>query len=419
MPENKVENSESEPEPVPEELIRKTSRVVLHASERGRKSLFKTLTAKNADKIAEILKEKPIFYENKENAETKILLSPEIAQLMPPEFFENPTEWIEQQKNIERKYKHYTLPTGETIEELWREPYDVSKVKELNLVLPNGKKLDIVSKRIEPEETEEISLAVKAGEAGIPTPKVLGEIADKGNLYALFEKIEGIDLLIAEEKKKLSDLYYDVEKFLITEEESLALNNLPFKEFISKKAYKTLSRIWREAKTKALLKPAEIEIYKRLSSIILNENFFNIRQSFFGDLPENDVNMFFKKFGFKDSEDFIIVLKKIEKIKNSREVGGYTEFLFKKLEKMGKNSNIFFEKLTKVIYQDIFGIDIYKEKQKLEQMCEDKGIEHKDFADRNILIEWDFEKDEPKGKKEKDVKLYIIDWEAKSKSDKK
>ena len=52
-----------------------------------------------------------------------------------------------------------------------------------------------MTEEVDKKQLEEITLARRAWEAGIPTPKVLGEIKDKGNQYAFFEKISAINLL--------------------------------------------------------------------------------------------------------------------------------------------------------------------------------------------------------------------------------
>ena len=399
------------------ELVRKSSRVVLHAAEKHRKPLFERLTDKNADRIAQITKERPIFYEEKEGAETKIILDPEIADLMPPEFFENPTKWIESQPNIERKYKQGELPTGETIEELWQDPYDVSKVKEFSISLPKGKKLDIISKRIESEETEEIVLAVKAMEAGIPTPRVFGEVSDKGNLYAFFEKIEGIDLLAAKQNKNLENLFNDVSTLLSMKEGNfdLTLKSFRFINFISEDGCNRLFRLWHKANKEFI---EEKEISRFLKEIIyfftkyndINralERVYNLEDYFY----ENTLNKFFKKYGYRGFRDF----KKFEKSIDRKRLEDLAMKLEENKSMLKEKSNDFIRKAREIVLEDVLGVNIENVKEKLKQMCKENGIEHKDFADRNILIEWDFEKDEPKGKgTRRKPKLYIIDWEAKS-----
>ena len=178
-----------------EELIRKISKTALRSAERGRRSFFDKMTAENAGEMANLMEEKPIFYENKENIPQQILLDAEISDLFPEEFFKNPTQWIESQKNIERFDLDIlkSFPSGRTINEVWNKPYDISKVKEFSL--GNGEnKLEIVSKRLDSKQLEEIVLARRAWEVGIPTPRVLGEIMDRGNSYAFFEKISAINI---------------------------------------------------------------------------------------------------------------------------------------------------------------------------------------------------------------------------------
>jgi len=425
----KTENQEDfspQSENNPEEIIRKASRVVLHAAEKGRRSLFEKLTAKNADRMARIAEQKPIFWENQQDAKTEILLQTEMGQAMPPEFFENPTKWIESQKNIERHYGKQTLPTGETIDELWEEPYDISKVKEFSIIGKDGKQIKVVSKRIKPEETEEIALATKAFEAGIPTPAVLGEITDKGNIYAFFEKIDGIDLKAALEKKKIIDSRWVTGIFFATTNEDSFLkefDEMPFKDLLSGKGKDEILNYWKKAREDFIL---ENEISVHLDKIFshISMDYLEEVREYMKDiesderLDRKDIDRIVKKYGYDSFDD---LKKKIEADFEAGDLEKY-EKLAKKADKkreyFRKKVGIFDEELRRIIFKDIFGVDIEEEMKKLEKMCREKGIEHKDFADRNILIEWDFEKDEPKGKSSGDTKLYIIDWEARSKSEK-
>ncbi len=69
---------------------------------------------------------------NDPTAEQRISLDDDISILLPDGFFEDPTGWVESQPNIERGYhsefaEDQHLPKGENIEELWNQPYDVSK----------------------------------------------------------------------------------------------------------------------------------------------------------------------------------------------------------------------------------------------------------------------------------------------------
>lgn len=66
----------------PEDLVRKISRTVLHAAERKRRTLFERLTVNNAEKLARIMQEPPVFYEGKEETPRQILLDDKIANLL-------------------------------------------------------------------------------------------------------------------------------------------------------------------------------------------------------------------------------------------------------------------------------------------------------------------------------------------------
>ncbi|MFH1789493.1 MAG: hypothetical protein ABH832_00250 [bacterium] len=46
-------------------------------------------------------------------------------------------------------------------------------------------------------------------------------------------------------------------------------------------------------------------------------------------------------------------------------------------------------------------------------MCEQKGIKHKDYNNRNILVRWDSRNYRPLKPKENEPPLYLIDWEEK------
>jgi len=416
------EQPEIEQEIMLEELVRKTSKVVLHAAEKGRTRLFDVLTYKNIEKINRILDKKPIFYENEQHAKTEILLSPELGETMPAEFFENPTQWIESQNNIERHYGDKSLPTGKNIKEMRYQSYDISKVKEFSVTDEHGKYIKIVSKRIKPEETSEIALAVKAFAAGIPTPKVLGEIYDKGNTYAFFEKIDGIDLKAALKKKKLD--HYSL-AFGVTDMDEewfwKDFTNLPFKNFISDVCRQEIFNNWKKAKKDFIL--------EREISIPLKDLFRDVSERYFDQVEDKMESLRWKNTLNKEAIDKILKkygFKNLDDLENQKLEGADLE-KYKKLLKiinrraeiLSKKSTIFKDNLSAAILKDILGVDVNVEKEKLEKMCKEKGIEHKDFADRNILVGWDFEKDEPKGKDSGDVKLYVIDWEKKSKSNKK
>ena len=408
-----------------EELVRKTTRVVLKSAEKGRESLFYKLTSKNAERIAKLLKQKPIFWEKKETGETEILLDPEISDAMPIEFFENPTKWIEAQSNIDRMHNELLLPTGENIGELFSQPYDISKVKEFTIG-GDDKKINVVSKRIDPKETEEIVLAVKAREAGIPTPKIYGEVNDNGNIYAFFEKIDGISLLSAFERKHLSLGFW----FFATEKEdefNTLLKNAEWEKFISLETKDKIFRLWQKNKDIFEERVATIDLIEIMEVFpILTEDLSSKIKSDLAkvcykaiEYNKTRLEKYIKKYGFTSVKDLEIYLSRLatsqETKKTNNDYKNIKEACAKRIEEINlEEKKEFFDLLRRMVISEVMGLDIDEELKRIRKICTDNKIEHKDFADRNILIEWDFEKNEPKGKATGDVKLQIIDWEQNS-----
>ncbi len=187
-------------QPSDQEKRKRLSRVILDlqkptGSEEQRERRKNILAqAKKRKGLQRLMKEKPIFHEEDESAETSITIEPGWEDMKDSEEYQkmvqDPTAFFEGASNIDRgKETMETLPTGESIEELLDKGYDVSKVKIVNF---GDKK--VVVKRVEKEKsehpTEEFELAKKIAELGIPTPQTVGVVEDKGNTYLLFEYLE-------------------------------------------------------------------------------------------------------------------------------------------------------------------------------------------------------------------------------------
>jgi len=405
----------------PEDLIRKLSRVVLHAAERKRKNLFEKLTAANADKIAELMKEKPIFYANRESSPQQLLLDPELGEAFPEEFYNNPTAWIESQKDIERGYKYSMLPSGENIEELWEEPYDVSKVKEFAVARPGKENINVVSKRIEPRQLEEVALAKRAYESGIPTPRVLGEVINRGNVYALFESIPTINLNAANERLRkilpITDIHtvfkeQAFESYLKREEyrgvsettkQELRLLWKNHKDAIRFQKFKVYFQLLRNFyKTSEELKAVYLtQLEERLSEFIRVQHFSRF-----------DRDRIARQMGLRSFDEFSEIIRShsLDKIQESSLI------LNSAAEVIEKRMHVYAERWRSIIRKGVFGFDPYAEKERLKKLCEEQGIEHKDFADRNLLIPWDFKKGLPAAYEEGKPRMYIVDWEPKKKN---
>ena len=183
--------------------IRRATRVMHQVLRRGRQSLLETLV-KDKEGWAQLLQKKAEFVDSHESAPI-IEVDPSIEKLVPAEFFERPTEWIESQpalRPLNSKIKSADeripgVPTVGDMSSLWerhRNVYDQFKVRKIILTAPDsGKSVEIVSKRLTPlifeKAAQEVAIARQAADAGLPTPRVLAEIKDKGNIYVWFEHV--------------------------------------------------------------------------------------------------------------------------------------------------------------------------------------------------------------------------------------
>ena len=396
--------------PTPEDITHKLSKTVLHASERRRQGLFEKLTAANAEKIAELTREKPRFYEKRQDAPGQLLLEPEVAKSFPEKFFENPTEWLEAQPNIKRGHTQEELPTGETIAELWAKPYDVSKVKQFDLHAPEGKDFGVVSKRILPKELDEVARARRAFEAGIPTPRVLGEILDRGNVYVLFEHIPGINLQAAynnAEKKNFSAMPHRF--FEETTEDQFDNAMQQFGKNLPSELRQKMKALWKKALPD------------------LQEDFLlgTVQGGFHGRTKKELEEVL--------DRDFKLRPLGAKRILRSLKIGSVKEIVLRNLNHEGYGLYGFRENTAQVQqskdqsrsklkkYSDkwhemmsvhFFGVDTKQEKEKIQALLDRAKISHKDLAMRNFVIPWDFEKDRPAKRKAGQPGLYLVDWES-------
>jgi hypothetical protein len=181
-----------------EEMRRKATRVYYEAQRRGRLGLFETLTAKNADKIQRLLEEKALFARDQEHAPRSIQLDEGIAEALPEDFFANPSAWIEAQPPLRLAWEIGSDNLAGSIKSIeeYQHDADIERVKIFELKLAGDKTIKVVSKRINPkwEDWKEVETARRALKDGIPTPRILGQITDRGNLYAWFEYIPSINL---------------------------------------------------------------------------------------------------------------------------------------------------------------------------------------------------------------------------------
>lgn len=406
-----------------QELVRRVSKTVLRSAERGRRGLFEKLTAKNAEKLARLLEERPVFYQNQEDAPREILLEAELAERLPAEFFDHPTQWIEQQPNVSRGYeKEDLLPTGETIEELWSMPYDVSKVKLIDL--SDGEDdLRLVSKRLDPKDAREIVLARRAYDAGIPTPKVMGEIMDRGNLYAWFEYVQGINYDAFLRKKIFRDLdlirisAVSADDFKACFAEKSVFGDLP------ESVKRELENMYHDAEMLRLKNEFKYAVplvrelfYSQQSSRgeAFLEHLFERAPGLAND--PSKLQAVVKYFGFKNTEDLISRIDSLAGYDRQLNLDSASSDFFRSIDARGARLWIELDNINQAIRKKILdyylGYDPRLKKQEILELCQSRGIVHKDFNNRNFVIEWDAEKDRPLKSADGQARMLLIDWEA-------
>lgn len=407
--------------------------------------------------LGELAKQKPVFYENKEGEENKVFFEPEFSDLITASdlapLFANPTDYIENKLLPISRGSHADkeLPAGQSIAELVDEPYDVSKVKILDA---NGKRFVVkrVSKSKVNYDLEEFDMAKQALAFGISTPRPVGYLKDKGNVYLLFEYIEDASNL-----NEFEDLYrksrgdhqnfQELNKSLIA-----ALNFGPTVKFDMHWLPK--DERWNAKKNNyEILDKACTKLHKLLIFVeeaLSAEN--NHSRQFWIDELNQQKNKIIIEDCLRLSESFgdpelsgekiaIIVFEKIKEwcgvdlrapeFKGDIKVGpifdklvgiinnqlggvGYHELLEKTSEEIMEFGDEQCEKFTPIVEREHWGASI---SLPLRRLCERMNtlnktgqLRHKDLAYRNIMMKVD-EKNRPIPDENGDAQFYVIDWE--------
>lgn len=413
------------------EDIRKLSHTVLHAAEKGRKSLFERLTKNNADKIQKMMEQKPIFFETQENQPQIILLDDEVSDAFPAEFFENPTQWIESQAVVDRGDNH-ELPQGDTIQELWENSYDITKVRQFSLETSDQKQVKIISKRLNRSGMEEVALAQRAYEAGIPTPKVLGEIYDKGNVYAFFEYIEGINLSAARDILLEGEHKFNVVEHLdylfcracTFEEYEGELQSLLSKSqiHIEEPLKRELDDLWKAGEEDRWRMEILFELKNFLFPRIEQERIVQIER--YRDFVKNPIVQalaieILYKLGFSSVDDFFHRVKQLDTL-DVMQMYLQNEDLISQIDYLREECSpqrlALAREAAVLLRTHLYGFNPEEEKEQVLRQCQRAGIEHKDFENRNFVLPWDFKENKPRIVEEGKPRLYLIDWEQKSNS---
>lgn len=397
------------------DLERRFSKTVLHAARRNRKSLFEKLTAENPFAVETLMDAPTRFAEYDRSAEASVQLDESIEGSLPKAFFNDPTKWIEAQPILKRSdLLQVRAKNGPTNKDLWREPYDATRVRSFDVRTPQQKRIGIISKRINGKSDTEVSRAREAYERGIPTPKVLAEISDKGNSYAWFERIEGYNLV---EAKRMAE----------------AFTPLPFYEDLTLSDLGDVSLLAPETVTR-LTELLERSAGERIANSLLhtNEQEHEVLHA-----PRNEhISRYAKRFASHVANDlgvlevraphqYDLLAKDLSNLHTSLakdpdwiKEEGHRVWLRIHLERINDElkrwKSKFNETWESILRQDpklnvlISGIN--KEMERLKQLCEEKGIQHKDFNERNLLVAWDRKANEPI-MDQGHPRLYVLDWE--------
>ncbi len=360
---------------------------------------LKRLMKINQIDIKAVLQSQPVFYSEETNTQNCINLDPEIINFFPIEIFYNPTKWIESQQNISRHNKNGALPKGENIQELLEMPYDISKVKRIYLK-KNNKELTLVSKRIDQNQSE-IARAKAAYEAGIPTPKIVGEIEDQGNHYVLFENINGVDL---DALFRILPIDQSVDcPYLLSSEEEFKefVESRPFWNLLNQEQQNTIHDLWHQNLYYFLMRRAAVGLH-RAKAHSREKAKKDIEDFFSGKMLIPDyLNKALSFYGFNNLDDYLDSMYSQEKDEIHIAMYGKCNVKLDEME----------TKWIKILQEAIYGIDLEAEIERLKKLCADKGIHHKDFKDRNMILEWDPKTAKPICKKGEKPRLFIIDWE--------
>lgn len=419
--------SERKGPPIPGDVIREASREVLERAKSvtdkrsAKYRLGQKYRRERGVEIKGLMKERPVFYEQKEDAERVVDIDPSLKEFLPPQFFEGPSAWIEAQHDeLDRDFS-FELPSGESIDELWRKPYDVTKVKDLLLRRDyNSPCTKVISKRLEEKSSAEVDLARRAFQAGIPTPRVLGEIKDMGNHYVWFERIAGLNL---HDTRRFFDGFNDFIRYYFTtctEEKELYKemdktdSGRAFKQTFSSfssEQQKHILDLWNEARKDII---ALDTLNAHLRACNTKSDYWRFVYELNTRYKPDDIEQIFKSLGYSSWQAFLDSLS-AEHIDGLRSSRFPTDEEIKKIQIWRESASgkvtKFKDDLLRYTEQCLFSFNIEDEKSRIEGMCAEKNIQHKDFADRNFMVEWDWTRNRPLVTNERKPQLFVIDWD--------
>jgi hypothetical protein len=340
----------------------------------------------------------------------EIQIDPSIDELFPPEFYLDPQSWLQKQPDLLRK--EAMKPPCSPAE------YDFSRVKLLSLKNAAGQETKLVCKKLKGAAAQEIARAQRAYSAGIPTPRILGQmVLPDSSTYILMEHINGLDLHEID-KSRIWKLAGEIINLTTCDTvKDLRKKNVE----IDFSRYPQLYRLWRQnrhlfsaftlASLLSAIRSCYIRDQKKLKTVIRKK--YPETDKYYSQIPA--------LLGFQNIETALEALEKEceavlaaskRREKPTESDFKYTNIFCSHFLRLDEQVKDFIAEGNTLVNQIELGFDPDVEIEKLRQLCLAKGIEHKDLNWRNILVEWDFENDRPLCKNGQSPKLYIIDWEV-------
>jgi hypothetical protein len=357
--------------------------------------------------------------------------------------------------------------------------YDQYRIRTFSLPQAgSSEKIDIISKRITPlifeHALDEVKKARAAFAAGVPTPRIYGEIFDQGNMYIWQERIKngksmseiyeayssvfnpfadgfsGIFTTIeaghyvdnSEEQAWLDDMKRDIDEQSPGENLVLDVNSQVYLW------YKTLLHEGNESMLQSALfhrgKGSSTWILSELGRARLRADVQDMEKKFSGHVDgllcifkdstrENKITMqkflaammveFLRnvtRFGAARSSPFMEALRQADGvISESLDLGVNDEEIKKILEQRDvfkRNMLEMRKKVTEFASQKILGfssVDVFH--KYIQTILSEKKIKHPDLHFGNIVIVWDEKKLRAVRDENGKAKFYVIDWEPKYK----
>lgn len=394
-------------------LSRKIHEVVSNGGDK--KDFMQNLPASVAERVRKLMETPPVLFEGNPVAESQISLDENIRNMLPEEFFTDPTGWIESKEDIPRRYTVGKNPVGnmKRMEELWERACDTSRTKKISLN-DGEEEVHIFSKRLKPEEVDEVEVLREASNSGIPVPKVIGTVLDKGNTYCWLEYINGFTL---EEIGK--DKLFDVP---VTATSEVQFNN-HIKEVESVKKQQGLNDqlmlLWRthipDIAANNLANSLQFFINQCRNGMPHANIAYNVGIGFLGFLEDDikgvkyDLKDVLQQCGYESLEEFFQIFDRCLRERDGKTMEERLPNFEKIIKELGRLAvealRIYVRKWNNIVSNHLFGCDsddIEEEKKRLQAICEEHGFNHENSNDNFIISLPD------KGK----ARLYVINLKS-------